>query len=204
LRRSAISSQRGKNAPPETVRVGAATTQTPRRPNGAGREERSRSGSASVTTIHAPFTTEVECKIAPVRADPHANAARRVKDRLLNLGRSCKSISRSSHARVCAAGFAPTSGQVVTEFQPDSSRTDSLVRILHAQPRSPVLKVSHFSTAAVAAISSSMAGVLSQPGCRPRRKPGVASPFYRAEADTDVSEAPSDEGGGIESASAAT
>ena len=27
-----------------------------------------------MTTIHAPFTTEVECKIAPVRADPSSNA----------------------------------------------------------------------------------------------------------------------------------
>jgi hypothetical protein len=121
-----------------------------------------------------------------------------------NLGRSCKiritQLAREGlRRRACAY-----SGEVATQFQLDSSRADSAVRVRYAQPRSPVLKVSHFSTAAVAAISSSMAGVLSQPGCRPRRKPGVASPFYRAEADTDVSEAPSDEGGGIESASAAT
>ena len=32
----------------------------------------------------------------------------------------------------------PTSGEVVTGFQSDSSRTDSPVRVLHAQPRSPV------------------------------------------------------------------
>ena len=38
--------------------------------------------------------------------------------------------------RVSAAGLAPTSGEVVTQFQSDSSRTDSPVRILHAQPRS--------------------------------------------------------------------
>src|SRR5215475_2081969 len=41
--------------------------------------------------------------------------------------------------RVCAA-----SGKVATEFQSDSSRTDSPVRILHAQPRSPLsLSVAH-------------------------------------------------------------
>ena len=27
-----------------------------------------------MATIHAPFGTEVECKIAPVRADPSSNA----------------------------------------------------------------------------------------------------------------------------------
>ena len=44
--------------------------------------------------------------------------------------------------RVSAARLAPTSGQVVTEFQSDSSRTDSPVRIRHAQPRSRVSEVS--------------------------------------------------------------
>jgi len=39
---------------------------------------------------------------------------------------------------VSAAGLAPTSGEVVTESQSDSSRTDSPVRILNAQPRSRV------------------------------------------------------------------
>ena len=71
------------------------TTQTPRRPNGTGGARgASPSGSASVTTIHAPFTTEVECKIAPVQADPSSNELflrmlPAAKDRLLNLGRSC-------------------------------------------------------------------------------------------------------------------
>src|SRR2546429_247885 len=41
------------------------TTQTPRRPNGAGGARgASWSGSASVTTMHALFTREGECKIA--------------------------------------------------------------------------------------------------------------------------------------------
>src|SRR6202521_1824366 len=43
----------------------AATTQTPRRPIGAGGGERaSRSGSASVIAMHALFKAEVECKMA--------------------------------------------------------------------------------------------------------------------------------------------
>ena len=29
-----------------------------------------------MATIHAPFGTEVECKITPVRADPSSNATR--------------------------------------------------------------------------------------------------------------------------------
>src|SRR5204863_3693424 len=51
--------------------VGASarrTTQTPRRPMAlAGSEERAGcEGSASVSAIHAPFATEVECKMASV------------------------------------------------------------------------------------------------------------------------------------------
>ena len=46
-------------------RTARRTTQTPRRPNGVGGARgANRSGSASVTSIHAPFTTEVECKMA--------------------------------------------------------------------------------------------------------------------------------------------
>src|SRR5436190_1734049 len=39
---------------------------------------------------------------------------------------------------VSAAGLAPISGEVVTQFQSDSSRTDSPVRVLNAQPGSRV------------------------------------------------------------------
>jgi hypothetical protein len=39
---------------------------------------------------------------------------------------------------VSPAGRAPTSGDIVTQIQLGGSRTDSLVRILHAQPGSPV------------------------------------------------------------------
>ena len=46
------------------------TTQTPRRPNGAGGARgASRSGSTSVTTMHALFTRKVECKMASGRPD---------------------------------------------------------------------------------------------------------------------------------------
>ena len=38
--------------------------------------------------------------------------------------------------RVSAAGLAPPSGEIVTQIQIGGSSTDSLVRILHAQPRS--------------------------------------------------------------------
>ena len=41
----------------------AATTQTPRRPTGAGGGGASRSGSVSVNHMHAPFKGEVECKM---------------------------------------------------------------------------------------------------------------------------------------------
>src|SRR5204862_5937879 len=42
----------------------------------------------------------------------------------------------ASRAVVSAAGLAPISGEVVTEFQSDSARTDSAVRVLYAQPGS--------------------------------------------------------------------
>ena len=58
-----------------------------------------------------------------------------------NLGRSCKSASRQL-ARKGSPPPAPTSGEVVTKFQSDSSRTDSPVRILYAQPTSAVSAVS--------------------------------------------------------------
>ena len=41
--------------------------------------------------------------------------------------------------RVSAAGLAPPSGEIVTQIQIGGSSTDSLVRILHAQPASPSL-----------------------------------------------------------------
>jgi hypothetical protein len=40
--------------------------------------------------------------------------------------------------RVSATQIAPTSGEVVTEFQSDSSRADSPVRVRYAQPASAV------------------------------------------------------------------
>ena len=53
------------NSSPWCWRTARRTTQTPRRPNGSGGARgANRSGSASVTSIHAPFTTEVECKMA--------------------------------------------------------------------------------------------------------------------------------------------
>ena len=53
---------------------------------------------------------------------------------------------------VSAARLAPTSGQVVTQIQSGSSRTDSLVRILHAQPASPV-SVRHVRAAKIGTTS---------------------------------------------------
>jgi hypothetical protein len=86
-----------------------------------------------VTTMHAPFTTEVQCKIASVRADLclHLLSA--------EISAGAANPYRAARTRkVSAAGLAPTSGEVVTQFQSDSARTDSAVRILHAQPGSPV------------------------------------------------------------------
>ena len=80
---------------------------------------------------------EVECKIAPVE---QIHTPRLVltmlpdalKDRLLNFGRSCRSVYAKGLRRRACAYFS----EVVTQIQLVSSRMDSMVRILHAQPRS--------------------------------------------------------------------
>lgn len=51
-------------------------------------------------------------------------------------GPSCNWYHAARTRRVSAAGLAPTSGEIVTQIQSGGPRTDSLVRILHAQPRS--------------------------------------------------------------------
>jgi hypothetical protein len=95
----------------------------------------SRSGSASVTTMHALFTTEVECKTAS--AQSILVIVRFSNDRLLKswpeLQIRLTQLARESLRRQAW----PTSGEVVTGFQSDTSRTDSPVRVPHAQPASP-------------------------------------------------------------------
>jgi hypothetical protein len=54
------------------------------------------------------------------------------------LAGAAKSVSRRSHAKGLRPALASTLGEVVTEFQSDSARTDSPVRILNAQPGSAV------------------------------------------------------------------
>ena len=87
-----------------------------------------RSGSASVTTIHAPFTTEVECKMASFthvtisrsmsppdpnrcsRCCPHSH----LKVPAEMWARAAIGYHAAETRRVSAAGLALTSGQVVT------------------------------------------------------------------------------------------
>jgi hypothetical protein len=57
-----------------------------------------------------------------------------LKDRPLNLARAADRRHAAGARRVSAARLAPTSAKVVTQFQSDSSRTDSPVRILSPQP----------------------------------------------------------------------
>jgi hypothetical protein len=61
-----------------------------------------------------------------------------LRDSLLKpiLAGGAKPFDAACTRRVSAARLAPTLNEVVTEFQSDSSRTDSAVRILYAQPRS--------------------------------------------------------------------
>ena len=66
---------------------------------------------------------------------PH-NAARRGKNAGCIVARAANPYNAARARRVSAVGLAPTSGEIVTQIQLSGSRTDSLVRILHAQPRS--------------------------------------------------------------------
>src|SRR6516225_1800658 len=95
-------------------------------------------------TPRAPRSGQIQNRHCSVRATPFGGrGVRRSEDRLLKCWperQNCiTQLTREKGLprRVCTA-----SGKVATEFQSDSSRTDSPVRILHAQPRSP-LSVAH-------------------------------------------------------------
>ena len=70
---------------------------------------------------------------------PH-NAARRGKNAGCIVARAANPYNAARARRVSAVGLAPTSGEIVTQIQLSGSRTDSLVRILYAQPASRSLK----------------------------------------------------------------
>ena len=76
-----------------------------------------------------------------MRSTECRNRASCCRRRLLKSWPVANPYHAARRRRVSAAGLAPTSGEVVTEFQSDSPRTDSPVRVLHAQPRSRSLSV---------------------------------------------------------------
>ena len=86
-----------------------------------------------MTTIHAPFPTEVECKIGAVPR----------QDRLLKswpeLQIRITQLAREGSPRPVALA----SGEVITQLQLDSSRTDSAVRVLICSARQSVSNASH-------------------------------------------------------------
>ena len=72
-----------------------------------------------------------------VRATPFGGRGVRREDRLLKCWPELQiCITQLTREGSPPPGFRTTSGKVATEFQSDSSRTDSPVRILHAQPGS--------------------------------------------------------------------
>jgi len=117
----------------------------------AGSEERAGcEGSASVNAIHAPFAAEVECKIALVTqtritsrmtlSDRNRCSGCCLPSRLKivcrNLGRGADGHHAADARSVSATWIAPTSGRIITQFQSDSARTDTPVRVRYAQARS--------------------------------------------------------------------
>jgi hypothetical protein len=103
-----------------------------RRRNGAGRVRGARQLRRLRVLTLTPFTT-----IPDATASSSCCRLLRVKDRLLG-GPSCKSVSRSWNANGLRSDLRllQASGEVFPEFQSCSSRTDSPVRVLYAQPRS--------------------------------------------------------------------
>ena len=85
------------------------------------------------------YLMTVRARLAP------CNTARHAEDRLLKSGRSCKSVVTQLAREGSAARLAPTPGEVVTEFQSDSARPDSPVRVRYAQPRSRLKPGGHGS-----------------------------------------------------------
>src|SRR5262249_50813396 len=78
-------------------------------------------------------------------------------DRLLKSWPSCKSVYAAHTRSSPPHGLAPPSGKIVTQFQSDSLRTDSLVRILNAQPGSPVSTEQNVKSARNRAVSGHFA-----------------------------------------------
>ena len=101
-----------------------------------------------MTSIHAPFTSEVECKMASFTQvrfrgscpspDPNDGHDPVPVPEAPLIARAAIGYHAARTRRVSAAGLAPTSGQVVTQIQLGSPRPDSAVRILYAQPASAV------------------------------------------------------------------
>jgi hypothetical protein len=82
-------------------------------------------------------------------------------ENLQNRELRCRIQIRSSHAEILRRLACAYSGETVTQFQTDSSRTDSPVRILYAQPGSPVSteqNVNPLETARYRSISGSSHG----------------------------------------------
>jgi hypothetical protein len=90
------------------------------------------------------ITTANTLNIPPPKADIARFVRRRSgpprsEDRLLKCWRELQiCITQLTREGSPPPGLPPISGEVVTQFQSDSLRTDSSVRILHAQPGSPV------------------------------------------------------------------
>jgi hypothetical protein len=86
-------------------------------------------------TPRAPRSGQIRNRHCSVRATPFGGrGVRRSEDRLLKCWPELQIVSRSSHAKGLRRRVCTTSGKVATEFQSDSSRTDSPVRILSTRP----------------------------------------------------------------------
>ena len=115
-----------------------------RRPNGAGGvEERADwEGSASVEHHSCSVSDEVECKIDVGRSrenfesyDPSMLRSDPMRRSSVEIAHTAAKSQPAAQTRmVSAARLTANSGEVVAEFQVDSSRADSPVRISHGQP----------------------------------------------------------------------
>jgi hypothetical protein len=101
-------------------------------------EDEARDKTKHIVMLTIIGSSNPRCTSATISWGMISCQAFRADDRLLILARPADAHHAAGTRKVSAARLAPTSGEVVTEFQSDSARTDSPVRVRYAQPGSPV------------------------------------------------------------------
>jgi hypothetical protein len=126
------------------------TTQSPRRPNGAGGVEEQADGKGSASVEHHSCSVSdgsrvqncVGCHVRiACRICPSEGCSPFAREIVLFFPRAAKSEPAARTRTVSPTLVAPISGEIGNELQSDSALTDSPVRISYGQPRSRSLGI---------------------------------------------------------------